>query len=311
METLLTVILPFFALTFCGYFAARGALVPPAGVAGLNAFVFWFALPAMLFLSLYRRDFADLVRPDYVAAYAGITLIFYAATVLAVRLIWRLAAGQAAVFAMASTFPNTGYMGLPLMTALLGPGAAAPVILLIVSDMMITMPITVAIIEGGRGERGNVRVALRNVGRGLVRNPLLWSIILGFVASGLHIPIPEAGLSFLALIGGAAGPVALFALGGSLAGRPLSSNLGESLGMVGAKLLVHPLLVGLAFHSLFRFEPLWSTTAVLLAALPVAGTVYVVAQQYDTYVARASTAILLSTALAVVSFSALVWYHGL
>ncbi len=311
METLLTVILPFFALTFCGYFAARGALVPPAGVAGLNAFVFWFALPAMLFLSLVRRDFFELLRPDYIAAYAVVTLVVYIAAAFGARLVWGLKAGQSAVFGMAATFPNTGYMGLPMMTALLGPDAAAPVILLIVSDMVITMPATVAIIEASRGEGGNVRSALKKVASGLSRNPLLWSIVLGFACSGLKLPIPEAGLSFLALLGGAAGPVALFALGGSLAGRPLSSNLGESLGMVGAKLMLHPLLVGLAFIYLFHFDPLWTSTALLLAGLPIAGTVYVVAQQYETYVARASTAILLSTALAVVSFSALVWYQGL
>ena len=131
METLLTVILPFFALTFCGYFAARGGLVPAAGVAGLNAFVFWFALPAMLFLSLYRRDFADLFRPDFIAAYAMITMGLYAVVACSARLIWRLTPGQSAVFAFAGAFPNTGYMGLPMMTALLGPEAAAPVVLLI------------------------------------------------------------------------------------------------------------------------------------------------------------------------------------
>ena len=81
--------------------------------------------------------------------------------------------------------------------------------------------------------------------------------------------------------------------------------------MTTVKLLIHPLLIDLAFNYLFEFDPLWTTTAILLAALPIAGTVFVVAQQYETYVARASTAILMSTAIAVVTFSAVVWYQGL
>ncbi|WP_445681984.1 AEC family transporter [Radicibacter daui] len=306
MSTLLTVILPFFALILCGWIGARRNLVSAAGITGLNGFVYWFALPAMLFLGLYSQPIDALFQPRYVLAYALVGVVPF----LAILTLARGSLAELSMQALASVYSNTGYMGIPLLVALLGREATGPAVLIVVADLVVSVPATIALMEVTRGDAGSPLAALRQVARGFIGSPLLWSIVLGFAASAVQLRLPVAVDSFLHLIGSGAGPVALFAIGGSLAGRSLNAGLPRAVSITIIKLAVHPLMMAACFMALFHFGPVATKAAILAAALPTAGTVFVLAQQYATPTPWISSAILLSTLAGVVTFSASVWMLG-
>lgn len=303
MQVIFDTALPFFALIFCGYGAGRFGLLGPAATTGVNTFVFYFALPAFVFNLTASRPLAEIFDAPFMAAYLGVGLAVFAAAAVLGKLLFRLKPGEAAVSGAAAVLGNTGYMGLPLVAAAFGQPAAIPLLLGLTLEATVIIPLTIAVIESERG--GRWRQVPATVAGALARNPLIVAIFAGVLISGLALDLPTPVARFTDLLGSAAGPCALFALGATLVGRPLSAGLPETSFMSAFKLLVHPAAMWIAMTHLFTVDPLWSTVAVLGAALPVAANVFIVARQYDTYLERASSAILLSTAVSMITVSAL------
>ena len=307
MQSILNTALPFFALIFCGYGAGRLKLLSETAAAGVNTFVFYFALPAFLFGLMSSSPIAEVVNGRFIGAYATASLVVFALAASGGRLLFGLGRGEAAVQGLAAVLPNTGYMGIPLISAVFGREAAIPIVVGLTLDGVLLIPLGITIIESGKGQaEGLLRTALTTL-TALTRNPLILSIFAGlaFSATGLETPTPLT--NFLDLLGAAAGPCALFALGATLAGRA-TERLGggpEVSYMTLCKLLVHPAALWVTTTALFGVDPLWATAALLGAALPIAANVFIVARQYDVYVARTSSAILVSTAVSMVSVSAL------
>jgi predicted permease len=216
-----------------------------------------------------------------------------------------LKAGEAAVQSVSGVYGNTGYVGLPLAILVLGEWAGLPVILTLTMDIAIMAPMTMAVIEAGRSGGASVGTVLARTMRTLLKNPIIGAIVLGTLASIFKFPVPEIIMRFVDLLGGAAGPCALFALGASLVGNPISTGIGEVAYMCVIKLVVHPLVLMVSMIWLFPVDPDWAKAAIFAATMPVAATVFVLAQQYDTYVRRCSTAVLISTIISVgtVSFA--------
>lgn len=311
MYAVLNIALPFFALIFTGYAAGRTRLLPVPAIHGLNIFVFYFALPALLLVKVSESSVQALLDPQLVAAYYGPGLLLYALTLVLMR---QFAPARPAVHALrglAATFSNVGFVGLPLVIMAFGSEATLPAVMIVVVDTVVMIGITVAIIEADLGRGGGLRRVAQVVLGGLVRNPLIVASFAGFImaAAGWQLPGP-IGI-YAGLLGDAAGPCALFALGATLAGRPLTHGLGEAVGVSALKLLLHPLLVWLAVTQLFELPPLWAGVLVVEAALPVAANVYVLAQRYDVSAPQASTNIFVSTVLSILTLSAVLsWYYG-
>jgi malonate transporter len=139
----------------------------------------------------------------------------------------------------------------------------------------------------------------------MIRNPLMIAIFAGALVSATGRGLPTPVANFTDLLGGAAGPCALFALGATLAGQQISSGIGEVSYMTFFKLLVHPAAMWFTTTRLLDLDPLWATVAILGASLPVAANVFIIAKQYDTYVDRTSSAVLISTVISVATVSAL------
>jgi predicted permease len=194
-------------------------------------------------------------------------------------------------------------MGLPLVAAAFGDRAAIPLVLGLILEVTVLIPLTIVLIEADKG-LGQGRL-VGSVAGAMARNPLMIAILAGAVvsASGLRLPTPIE--NFTDLLGGAAGPCALFALGATLAGQRVSSGTAEVAYMTFFKLLVYPAAMWFTTTRLFDVDPLWATVAVLGASLPVAANVFIIAKQYDTYVDRTSSAVLVSTTISVVTVSAL------
>lgn len=317
MLSVLLVTFPFFALVLCGYVAARRRMLPLEAIPGLNGFVLFFALPCMLYRFGASTPIVQLLDAGVFFTYLACALLVVALTVAA-SLNHRIRWNDAAFGALVAAFPNTGFMGVPLLLALLGARAAGPAIVTIMVDMVITSSLCIALSRlDGAGQHGMAH-AMRNALRGVLVNPLAWAILLGALASALRLELPGPLAKTIALLGDAASPVALFTIGAVLARSqmlaaaqghatiPLSDYLPVAL----IKLLLHPLLVwavGSAAIALgLPLERFALTVMVLVAALPSASNVAMLAERFGADSGRIARIILLSTAAAFLSFSAAV-----
>ena len=368
----LAVTLPFFALVGMGYAAARLRLLPLDAIAGLNVFVLFFALPCMLFQFGAQTPIAQLFNPVVLGLWLTVALIMVGMACGLARkagLGWR----DAAFGALVATFPNTGFMGVPLILGLLGPAAAGPTIAAIMMDMVVTSSLCVALAHVGQGAAravvgdsspahagaasgagdagpgGGLR-AVRQALIGVAKNPMPWSVLAGALASALHWVPPQPVATTVGLLAAAATPVALFSIGavlwrsrretliqqGKLGDSVHDASIGASAAtrrldqqppaapglaapkalrrdlivLVALKLFAHPLLVAAGRWLLARAGVVVPTVVqvalLLVAALPSAGNVSLLAERFGSDNGRVARVILWTTLIAVLSFNAVV-----
>jgi len=314
MLDVLRVTFPFFALVLCGYWAARRQMLPFDAIPGLNGFVLFFALPCLLFRFGTNTPIAQLLDASAFFMYLFCALVMVA-FVVAITLNKRFGWNDAAFGALVGAFPNTGFMGVPLLVALLGAAAAGPAIVTIVIDMVITTSLCVALSRlDGAGQQG-VGQAAKNALLGVVKNPLPWAILLGTLFSAFQIELPEPVEKTVALLGDAASPVALFTIGAVLARSqkiahheqhgPLTWKDYVPVALI--KLFLHPVLVlvvGLAAISMGApIDAFALKVMVLVAALPSASNVAMLSERFGADNGRIARIILVSTAAAFLTFS--------
>ena len=295
--------LPFFALIGLGYWAGRTRFFTAEATAYLTKFVFYFALSAMLFHFSANLSLAEVWDSRLVAAYLwGTAFVYGIATI--VGFLRNLDVANTAMEAQCAVIGNTGFLGVPMLTLLLGPQAIGPVVLALAVDLIVFSSLIVILITGSRDGQMSLRI-LRTIGIGLLKNPMIVAISLGFIWSGLRIAIPAPLNDFLVILGAAATPGALFAIGASLA-----SKSAEKLQVAGwlsfCKLVLHPAFVAMAALWFFNVDPYKAGVIIAAAALPVAGNVYMLAQHYNVAPARVSAAILVSTTLSIATVSAVI-----
>ncbi len=314
MLDVLRVTFPFFALVLCGYLAARRQMLPFEAIPGLNGFVLYFALPCMLFRFGASTPIAQILDAGAFFMYLFCALVMVA-FVVAVTLNKRIGWNDAAFGALVGAFPNTGFMGVPLLVALLGTAAAGPAIVTIVIDMVITTSLCIALSRlDGAGQNG-VGNAAKNALWGMTKNPMPWAILLGTLFSAFQGTLPGPVDKTVALLADAASPVALFTIGAVLARSqkiahhaqhgPLSWKDYVPVALI--KLFLHPLLVlvvGLAAISVgVPIDVFTLKVMVLVAALPSASNVSMLAERFGADNGRIARIILVSTAAAFLTFS--------
>ena len=305
MQTILNNALPFFALIFCGYAAGRLNLLTTTAAAGVNTFVFFFALPAFLFSLMSSSPITEVLNVPFISAYVLASLAVFGLTVAGGQMLFDVGRGEAAIQGLAAVLPNTGYMGIPLAIAVFGREAGVPLVVGLTLDGVLLIPLGILLIESEKGQGESPFRTVLATFPDLVRNPLIVSIFAGLAASAVGLTPPIPVNNFLDLLGAAAGPCALFALGATLAGRSVAGGAAEIGYMTALKLFVHPAALLLTAAVIFDVDPLWTSAALLGASLPVAANVFIVARQYDVYVTRASGAILVSTAVSIATVSTL------
>jgi predicted permease len=303
--SVLNVVLPVFAVILAGYGAGRMGWLGEASSDALNRFVYYCALPALFFGSLARIEPARIFDPSFLAAYTGGQLVIFAVAFAIARLLFKNPPAEASLFAMGGIFANSGYMGVPLALVAFGADGLPPTIVSTVFMTMIFIAIVTVLIETDPYRRADGARIVRDASRAVFQSPLVMSALVGMLWSLTGVGLPQSVATFFDLLGAAAGPCALFAIGLFLVGKPIRQDLGEVGAMVAIKLAVHPLVTWvLAFH-VFAVETTWAMVAVVMAALPAGANCFVVAQRYGVYVQRASSGILLSTAASVVTVSIL------
>jgi predicted permease len=309
MLAILAVTFPFFALVLCGYLAVRRGMLPQLAIPGLNGFVLYFALPCMLFRFGSATPLARLLD----ARVFGIYLVC-ALCMVGLTLAWSRRAGldwnNAAFGALVAAFPNTGFMGVPLLVALLGPASSGPVIVTIAVDLIITSSLCIALSGLGQAGAHGSATALRGALRGMAGNPMPWSIALGALASGAGLVLPKPLMQTIGLLADSASPVALFTIGAVLARSQQAARpapLREVAPVALAKLLLHPLLIAGAGYGAIALglalDPAALTVLVLVACLPSASNVAMLSERFGADTGRVARIILVSTALSFLTFS--------
>ena len=300
-----TITLPLFFVILAGFVTARRGLIDAAGIKGITGFVFYFALPLMLFHLMATSPLAERFDPRFLLAYLGLAVGFHAFGMALTR--WGFGCGpkEQAIGGFACCFGNNVFIGLPIALALFGPEAALPMALLIVIEGGLIMPYTVALLEIARTEPGRQWRAVLPAGAAVLRNPIVMAALLGATAALVGLPLPDLFVGLVELVRGAVVPCALFALGASLASFRLSEKVAETAALVTVKLLVFPAVVFTVLGLIPDLDPDWRRMATLAAAMPVGANVYLLASRYESYVARASTASLVSTTVSVVTVTLL------
>ncbi len=314
---ILSVIFPFFALVLCGYLAARRRMLPLEAIPGLNGFVLFFALPCMLYRFGATTPIAQLLDASVFGVWllCAFTMVVFTITVtLNKRIGWN----DASFGALVAAFPNTGFMGVPLLVALLGAQAAGPMIVTITVDMVITTSLCIALSRLDGADTHGMAEAARNALKGMLFNPMPWAILLGGLASYIQLELPGPMTKTVWLLADAASPTALFTIGAVLARSQMLAAehdhaphpLSDYVSVAVYKLLLHPLLVLLVGGGAIQLGvPLARpalTVMVLVAALPSASNVSMLAERFGADNGRIARIILVSTAVAFLSFSAVV-----
>lgn len=304
MFSTLTVVLPIFALIFVGWLARRTGILGPTATTDLNRFVVYLALPALLFDIVAHARWADIWQPGFIVAFGvGSGVVFSITTLVRLRRPRHLA--DAAIDGLNAAYANTGFIGFPLAVAALGRDTLAPTLIATIMTVCVLFAVAIVLIEIGlQSETSKGALALK-VGRSLVKNPLLIAPVLGaFIPlSGATLPAPVE--TFLTLLGGAASPCALVALGLFLAAKrdTTERDLRSALILVGCKLLVQPAVTWFVAAIVLGLSPMLVQAAVLLSAMPTGTGSFMLAEFYKREAGVTSNVVLASTIVSVFTLS--------
>ena len=300
--------LPFFAVIGLGYLAGRRGFFTPEATGYLTKFVFYFALSAFLFRFSATLPFSALLRPDFIFAYLSASALVYGFALL-VALGRKVPLEEAAIEAHCAVIGNVGFLGVPMLALLMGPEAIGYVVMVLAVDLILFGSVIVMLIVGSH--EGQVRFAtLWALVLGLLKNPMIMSISAGFIWSGLGIPIVAPLDEFLSMLGSAATPGALFAIGASLAFKS-AERLQVATWISFLKLVMHPAAVAISALFIFQVDSYAASVMVAAAALPVAGNVYILAQHYAVAPVRVSASILISTFFSILTVPAVIaWFNS-
>jgi len=322
MLRVLEVTFPVFALVFCGFYGQRWKLLPERAVEGINAFVFFFALPAMIFRVVATQPLAGFTDWRFALGYvlSGVTVFFFTRAAAMPRRTAPGAAGasrarsEAIGFGLAAGHGNIGYLGVPLVLEL-GKQYAPTLVLAIMCDIFAVIMLSIVLLElerrhARRDDDEQSASLLATVLGGLVRSPLVLSIAAGLGWAVANPPMPEVMDNFIRILSGAAGPCALFAIGASLGDRRIELNP-TVRALLAIKLIAHPALAALLLFVVFRADPAAAAIGVVAASLPGASNSFIIAQRYGVDTRDISAAIVAGTFVALATVSVVIWALGL
>jgi predicted permease len=307
MVDIFNLALPYFGLIFIGFACGKTKGLPEQGLAWMNFFLLYVSLPALLFGITSKTPFEELNNPPFLIATTLGTAGAFALALLSGRLMGKISLREATLAGLSGGYGNIGYMGPSLALAVLGVKAAAPTALIFCCDSIFLFSVVPLLIGLTDRQDRHWLHAFGLLVRQIVLNPLIMSACAGALAAALRLHPPTAIDNMLSFLQNAAAPVALFALGVTVALRPFSRVPWEVPAVVAVKLLIHPLAVFGLMLLMGPFPQPWAATAVLMASLPPALNVFVIARQNDAWVEAASVAVLIGTFGSVVTLTSVMW----
>ena len=307
MSAVFGLVLPFFGMIFLGYAVARITRQPIEALGWMNTFVIYVALPALFFQLLSRTPIERLTEGGYIFGSVLATYIVFAIMFAVSALRSGGEIRESTIKGLAAAYGNIGYMGPGLALLAFGEEAAVPVALIFCFENILHFAMAPTMMALAGSERGRAGALALGVLKKIALHPFIIATAVGVAAAALSFRPPAAVETMIEYLARAAAPCALFAMGVTLALRPLR-RMPREIGLIAAlKLVIHPALCYVVLSAFGNFDPVWVYSAVLLAALPTATNVFVIGQQYGVWVERASATILVTTLASVVTVTLLLY----
>ncbi len=306
MIDVLNLALPYFGLIFLGFACGKIQRIPDTGLAWMNFFIIYVALPCLFYRIVATTPLEELTRLSYVVGTSLATAAAFAIA-FAISLLARGRLQNATIAGLAGGYGNIGYMGPGLALSTLGPEAAAPVALIFCFDSILLFSLVPFLMALAGTEKKSFADSALLVLKRIVLHPFIVATVLGVVSAALHFQPPVALDRLMQFLQNAAAPCALFVLGVTVALRPLQRMPGEVPVIVLVKLTLHPVIVLAILSLLGPFPETWIYAAVLMAALPPALNVFILARQYDCWVEQASSSVLIGTLMSVLTLTTVMW----
>jgi predicted permease len=303
---LFNLLAPFFGLIGLGFLCGKLVKQPESGLAWMQFFVIYVALPCLFFRLIADKPLDQLTNWPFVTA---TTLATFSAFSLSFVAGWRHTKDlpQSVMQGVAGSYSNIGYMGPPLVLAALGQGASAPVVLIFVFDNLLLFSLVPLLMSVAGLEKLSLPATVRRIAWRILTHPFNVATMLGIAASSLHVEPPAPVNQIVSWLSGAAAPCALFILGVTVALRPLRRIPGEVPVLVVTKLVLHPLILWILLSAAGDFGATWTYAALTMAALPPALNIFVISTQYNVGVERASACVLLGTVVSMATLTALLY----
>ncbi|WP_116597993.1 AEC family transporter [Primorskyibacter marinus] len=309
MADIFAITFPIFALVALGYGCVRAGVFKPSDMRVLGQYVLMIALPALLFNAVATRKIAEVIVPSYIAVFAlgGLTTIAIAYTIATLQ---GTGPARRAIAVMGSACPNSAYIGFPMMMLVFPDLAGLILAMNLVVENFVLVPISFALLELSRPRQG---MSLWSSGwqtlQSVLRRPLVIGLLAGMVVSVLGISIPAALSRVLEMTAASTSAIALFVIGGTLAGLPIVGNRLLAGQIVLGKLVLHPAMTALCVLAvpLLGLPALSSdlaTAVVISAAVPMIGIYTIIAQDYG-HEGLASLALLAATVGAFLTLNGL------
>jgi len=291
--------LPFFGLIFLGLACGKFKAIPDSGLAWMDFFIIYVALPALFYRIVAQTPLQQLANPRFIVGTMLATFCAFMLSFAVGMLVRRGDLAGSTIAGLAGGYGNIGYMGPGLALATLGPDATAPVALIFCFDNILLFSLVPALMAlAGTDKKSLVQNVLDVIAK-IALHPFIIATLLGVLSAATHFEPPTAVDRLMQFLQNAAAPTALFTLGVTVALRPLQAIPWEVPLAVVIKLVVHPVLVFVLLSLLGPFTEVWVYTAVLMAALPPALNVFITARQYGVWVEQASSSVLLGTLVSV------------
>jgi predicted permease len=310
MEAIINVVLPVFAIIASGWFCGRIGLLGDGASQALNGFTYFAALPALFFGAMATAPLKATFNLPFIVDYLGAVAILAALTWAVAGRLFPGRGDQIGLQNMAANFSNTGYMGIPLLLTAFGEAGKLPAVISTVLNGAIVMPFYIAVVEYTRSDAEHRGQVFADAGLGVIKSPLVISAVLGILWSAFGLPVPVFLAKYCEILGSAAPPAALFAMGLFMVGKSFKGDRSEIALLTGMKLLIHPLLA-FGMLLLIPLERVWADSLLVLAALPTGSLVFVLSNLYGVYTQRSTGVIIVTTFVSIVTLSLLFNLLGL
>jgi hypothetical protein len=305
--SLLNLIAPFFGIIALGYSAARIRPLPDVALGWMQFFLIYVSLPILFYRLIADKPVTELANWRFIFVTTLSTYCLFALAFVAGLFFAKGDMKQSVMQGVAGSYSNIGYMGPPMVISVLGAEAGAPVALIFVFDNLLLFSLIPLLMALAGAAKKSLLATLYDVVRQIVTLPFNIAILLGVLAAYYQLRPPAWIDQMMIWLSGSATPSALLILGVTIAMREARRPSVEVPVLVFVKLVLHPLLLWILLSVFDDFSPTWTFAAMIMAALPPALNIFVIASQYDTGVERASACILVGTVVSMVTLTTLLW----
>ena len=312
MLTIIAITTPIFIMIFLGYFAVRSQLVPSETIAGMSKIVMYFTLPALIFSTLARMEFDDVIVPVYLATYAiGSVFTLLIGLFISLKLMNK-SLTESTLKGLGMSNSNSAFFAYPVMLlAFSNPPTASFAMSLIIENILI-LPLAFVILEvsSSSGQGLNPVKMAYTVLKRLIKNPLILAVTGGVLASTFHLALPAVIDRVLVMLSGASATLALIVLGGSLVGTSLKGNTKDICFVTIGKLILHPVMIAVVALFMPEMDRNLLLGGILIAAVPMMSIYPIIGNQYG-FRSLCASILLITTLVSFVTLAIILSLMGL